>query len=89
MVILTELNYISYEKHLIHTQFWNNYDAYTGRNEVSKIVHRLHFRKSSAPVQRFGVHPVYMFYTQSEAIVVWCAPIKHCGTIASLETKWF
>ena len=31
-----------------------------------KCVHRLHFRKSSSPVQRFDLHPVYTFETQSE-----------------------
>ena len=30
---------------------------------IQKKVHRLRFRKSSAPVQRFGVPPVYAFYT--------------------------
>ena len=40
---------------------------------IQKKVHRLRFRKSSAPVQRFGVHPVYTFYTQSEASVVPCS----------------
>ena len=40
---------------------------------VQKDVHRLDFRKSSAPVQQLDVHPVYTIYTQSEASVVWCS----------------
>ena len=44
-----------------------------GRLIIQKSVHRLPFRKLSAPVQRFSVHPVYTFYNLSEASVVGCS----------------
>ena len=54
---------------------------------VQKSVHRLDFRKSSAPVQQLDVHPVYTIYTQSEASVVWCSTNQTCGKILTKDFK--
>lgn len=52
------------------------------RHLARKKVYTLNiFRKSSAAVPRFGVHPLYTFYAQSEASVV------QCGTNPTWQQK--
>ena len=52
---------------------------------IKKSVHRVHFRKSSAPVQRFGVYPVYAFTPNQRQVLSGEAPIQHGVKMASLE----
>ena len=50
----------------------------TGRAWLSKKLTLSHFPKPRALVQRFFVHPVYTFFTQSKENVGWCRTNPIC-----------